>query len=395
MKKVVIVNCFDTYEDRIDLLHEFFSNKGHDVTVIQSDFRHFKKVHRTYKKQDFIFVESKPYYKNMSIDRLTSHYKYAKDAFKIVDKIKPDLLYVIIPPNSLAKFAAKYKRNNKDVKLIFDLIDLWPETMPVGKIKNLPPFTFWRMMRDNSLRYADFVIAECNLYRTILEKVLKRLKTETLYLAKRDIEINMNPTLFTDEINLCYLGSINNIIDISRIKSIIKSINELKPTTLHIIGDGESKDYLVNEIRSIGVTVEYYGKIYDSKKKQDVFDKCHFGLNIMKDNVCVGLTMKSIDYFQHGLPILNNIQADTSEIVESNQVGFNITEENIKEVAISVSSTNLEDFIEMRKNTKKVFMELFSLQAFNQSLEKIFYDSKVFSDKINSNEIEGKDYESI
>lgn len=42
----------------------------------------------------------------------------------------------------------------------------------------------------------------------------------------------------------------------------------------------------------------------------------------MKDNVCVGLTMKSIDYFQHGLPIINNIQEDTTEIVKQYKVGL-------------------------------------------------------------------------
>ena len=44
--KVAIVNCFDTYEDRVDLLYEFFIGHGHNVTVVQSDFRHFKKEHR-------------------------------------------------------------------------------------------------------------------------------------------------------------------------------------------------------------------------------------------------------------------------------------------------------------------------------------------------------------
>jgi len=52
VKKVVIVNCFDTYEDRVDLIHEFFREKGYEVTVIQSDFRHFKKNYRDDSKKD-------------------------------------------------------------------------------------------------------------------------------------------------------------------------------------------------------------------------------------------------------------------------------------------------------------------------------------------------------
>ncbi|HZJ91151.1 MAG TPA: hypothetical protein VFC89_05795, partial [Oscillospiraceae bacterium] len=307
MMKAVIVNCFDTYEDRVDLVHEFFKKQGYDVTVIQSDFRHFKKVHREEPKEEFIFVKSKTYYKNLSVARLSSHYKYAYDAFKIVEEIKPDLLYTFVPPNSLAKFAASYKQRHQDVKLILDIIDLWPESMPIGKAKKFPPFTFWGAMRDKSLKYADLVITECDLYQSVLSDSLKGVRTETVYLAKREIDVVSNPQLCEDDIHLAYLGSINNIIDIPKIKEIIGTINKVKPVTLHIIGDGESKQVLIDAARAGGATVEYHGTVYDPQEKQDIFDKCHFGLNIMKSSVCVGLTMKSMDYFQHGLPIINNI----------------------------------------------------------------------------------------
>ncbi|GCD09734.1 hypothetical protein [Clostridium tagluense] len=369
--KVVMVNCFDTYEDRIDLIHDFFIDKGHDVTVIQSDFRHFKKVKRTESKQNFIFIESKPYYKNMSVARMTSHYNYAKKAFQSVEDLRPDLLYVMVPPNSLAKFAAKYKRRHSNVKLIFDLIDLWPETMPVGKVEAFPPFCFWRAMRNSALKYAECVITECDLYREVLKKHLKGIKAETVYLAKREVNTNSHPVFNNDEIHLCYLGSINNIIDISKIKRFVKSINEVKPVTFHIIGDGESKDILINEIKSTGAIVEYYGKLYDPQKKQEIFDKCQFGLNIMKDNVCVGLTMKSIDYFQHGLPILNNIQADTTQMVDKYNIGINVTDENIEDVVAKVAKANMKELLVMKENIKKMFVSIFSLDAFNKKLQDI------------------------
>src|SRR5690606_38334337 len=136
------------------------------------------------------------------------------------------------------------KQKNKNVKLIFDLIDLWPETMPIGKAKNFPPFTFWGAMRDHSLKYADLVITECDLYQSVLHDALKSIKTETVYLAKKDIVVTSNPKLNEDEIHLAYLGSINNIIDIPKIKKIIETLQKIKPTTLHVIGDGESKEFL-------------------------------------------------------------------------------------------------------------------------------------------------------
>lgn len=364
MMKAVIVNCFDTYEDRVDLVHDFFKKLGYDVTVIQSDFRHFKKVHREESKKEFIFVKSKPYYKNLSLSRLSSHYKYASDAFKLVEKLKPDLLYTFVPPNSLAKFAASYKQKNMQVRLILDLIDLWPETMPIGKAKKFPPFTFWGAMRDKSLKHADFVITECDLYKSVLGDALKNIKTETLYLAKRDINVISNPKLNEYEIHLAYLGSINNIIDIPRIKKIIESIKIVKPVTLHIIGDGENKQELIDAARAGGASVNYYGKIYDPQEKQDIFDKCHFGLNIMKDSVCVGLTMKSIDYFQHNLPIINNIKGDTNNLVFKYNVGF-----NINNLDINMILKNEYDI--QRENTLNLFNKYFSVNTFEKKLNNI------------------------
>lgn len=364
---VVIVNCFDTYEERIELLHEYFVSKGHKVTVIQSDFRHFKKEYRTEEKENFLFVPTKPYYKNLSFSRLKSHYVFAKNAFKHVESIGPDLLYAIIPPNSIAKFAANYKKKNPSVKLIFDLIDLWPETMPVGKIKNFPPFSFWQSMRDKSLKYADFVISECDLYRSILKNVLVNLKTDTVYLAKKENLFESNPSLSENEIHLCYLGSINNIIDIPKIKSLLESVNNQKPVTLHIIGDGESREYFIEQIELTGAKVNYYGRIYDNLKKQEIFDKCHFGINIMKDEVCVGLTMKSIDYFQGGLPILNNIQGDTTTLVEEFQIGVNINTHLNSVTRIIVNINVRENFI-MREKARKMFEDFFSFESFSNKL---------------------------
>ncbi|MGX7108536.1 glycosyltransferase [Facklamia miroungae] len=367
--KAVIVNCFDTYEDRVDLVHECFLRKGYEVTVIQSDFMHIKKTSRQQLKNDYIFVKSKPYFKNLSLTRLYSHYKYGKDSFKVIEKIQPDLLYTFVPPNSLALFASKYKKRNRKMKLILDIIDLWPETLPIEKFKTLPPFTFWGKMRDNCFKYADHVITECELYQTVLSDALKNTKTQTIYLAKKEIKLVRKAQLSEKKINLAYLGSINNLIDITKIKEIIEAIKNVKPVTLHIIGDGESKQELIKEAKLSGANVIYYGKIYDPQLKQDIFDKCHFGLNIMKSSVCVGLTMKSIDYFQHGLPILNNIPSDTSKIVENYDVGLNVMDLNLKEFEKKIIFN--KDNLVKRRNALNLYEELFSSKAFFKKLDKI------------------------
>lgn len=325
--KVVIVNCFDTYEHRVDLLHNFFSSRGNQVKVYTSDFCHFEKVERTDKKEDFIYIKTKPYYKNISIARLRSHHKLSKDIFRKIGKEPIDLLWVLIPPNSFTKDATLYKRAHPHTKLIFDIMDMWPETMPVEKIEKLPLIQMWRGLRDKYLDAADEIVTECDLYHEKIPASIERKKIHTIYLAREIKTFFGKPNPPKDQYALCYLGSINNIIDISAIGKIIKELRKEKPVELHIIGDGEKRDELIETAQMSSAKVIYHGKIYDAAEKQRIFDSCHYGLNIMKDTVCVGLTMKSMDYFEAGMPIINNIHGDTWDMVEKYGIGVNYESE--------------------------------------------------------------------
>lgn len=49
--KICIIHCFDTYEHRVDLLHDYFKAKDAEVTVITSDYMHFEKENARIKKK--------------------------------------------------------------------------------------------------------------------------------------------------------------------------------------------------------------------------------------------------------------------------------------------------------------------------------------------------------
>lgn len=362
--KAVIVNCFDTYEHRVDLLHDSLTREGYDLTVLTSDFRHFEKNKRTEPKEDFIFFDAKSYQKNLSYQRLHSHRKLSKDLFAYLEGQEDniDLLWVLVPPNSFVKDAAEFKKKHKDTKLIFDLIDLWPETMPIGSVKNLFPFSIWKNLRDKNIKSADVVVTECNLYQEKLRGVLKGIKTETLYLARPLVPYTPHLNLPEDKISLCYLGSINNIIDVDVIADVIKQFMKLKPVELHIVGDGEKKEVLIAASENAGAEVIFHGKVYDRDEKQRIFDSCHYGLNIMKDSVCVGLTMKSMDYMEFGLPLINNIKGDTWELIAKNDIGINTDKEfNVPEIY---------DF-SLRDKTRRTYQNLFSVNSFNTMIKYI------------------------
>lgn len=365
----VIVNCFDTYEHRVRLLYDVFKENGFSVKVLTSDFRHFEKVRRTDNIPDFQFFKAESYKKNLSYKRLHSHYKLSKEIFgSLENSSNIDILWVLVPPNSFVKDAALYKKKHPKVKLIFDLIDLWPETMPIGPMKKFFPFSVWKNLRDKNLKYADAIVTECNLYRDVLKRVLLGKKVETLYLARPLVPYEPHLTLPQDKVNLCYLGSINNIIDVDVIANVVSEFKKLKPVTLHIVGDGEKKNQLITAVENKGCTVVFHGKVYDKIEKQKIFDSCHYGLNIMKESVCVGLTMKSMDYMEYGLPLINNIKGDTWDIIEQNQIGTNID---------SLSKEVANYSIVKRENARRFFEKYLTTESFDNVVNKIIIGKMV------------------
>lgn len=361
--KVAIVNCFDTFMDREASLRRFFMERGDDVTAIVSDFLHVEKKTRTSAPEGYTLVHAKPYQKNLSVKRMASHACYAKTVTHTLEEGDWDLIWVIAPPNSLIAQCGKYRQHHPETKLVIDINDLWPESFPIEKIKWLPPFAVWRGLRNRYLPYADAIVTECGLFQTRLS--LPDDRCTTIYLCKQEKQTECPVrALNSNEISLCYLGSINHIIDIQAISEIIQSISQVSPVTLHVIGDGENREQLLSCAETAGAKVVYHGVVYDEAEKLRIFSQCHFGLNVMRSSVCVGLTMKSMDYFAAGLPLINNIAGDTWDLIE--QCGFGL---NWK------SNTQIDwkqfDVIEAGKKARAFFERELTYEQFARRVESV------------------------
>lgn len=327
--KAVVLTCYESNEERMKLVIQSLKLEGFEVVSYTSNFSHIRKEYRNNIPEGMIALDAKAYKKNLSVSRLYSHNKFAKDVFKRVREDNPDLLYVIAPANSLVKEAYKYKRET-GVKLIIDIIDMWPESLPVSsKIKSLFPFELWKSYRSKYINCADRLITECNLYHEILKDEYKG-EINTLYWARNQKSVRYDLNL-EDNLSLLYIGSINNIINTDLMVKLV--VNYGKKVVMHIIGDGENKEEMIDKLNKV-CEVIYHGPVYDIDKKKEIFSKCHAGLNLYKNDLYIGLTVKSIDYFNFGLPVINNIIGDTSEFVRKYNVGINVDEKSILDFGI-------------------------------------------------------------
>lgn len=409
MKRMCIITDSTSYEPRADIVAGFFEAQGYHVDMLLSDFDH-----RAKKKRALVadtcscgiartYINTRPYSKNISPGRLIYHHDFAKKAYRLVNKAEAyDILYVMLPGNSLAPAAVNVSKE-KGSKLIFDLIDMWPESLPVSGISWTPPITYWRKLRDDNINKADCIITECRLYQKRLK--LDPAKTVTMYWAKtegvkaEDHKIHGNGKGYSTEkastnepagcspsmnredqtdndIRIAYLGSINNVIDISLIIKILNAVNiacidkGAGKVSLDIIGDGENREAFLDALKKAEISFNYHGAIYDEQKKREILSHCDWGINIMKPGVNVGLTMKSIDYLANGLRLINNIPGDTWEWVEKEHIGVNVAAEGAGSIENSLKKIWLPQ-IKDRDEIAGFYSENFTIEAMNRVLEKV------------------------
>ena len=87
---------------------------------------------------------------------------------------------------------------------------------------------------------------------------------------------------------------------------------------------------------------------------------------MMKPGVCVGLTMKSIDYFCYGLPLINNIPGDTWQLVEEHGIGVNCSEKTLE--------TNAEQIVDRAAELQKkrhLIQKLYELKFTQAAMQQV------------------------
>lgn len=361
-KTAYFISSTNHYNVRTGKFVNDYVKKGYDVIYVTSDFDHMTKKRycfNEYKNSKQLHVIS--YKKNLSISRILSHLMFSYKTFYMLLVCKPELVYVEVPNNSLVKSSAKYKKIN-NAEIIVDVFDMWPESMPV-KTKNMIVnwgFDIWRNFRNKNLKFADQIWIECDYYRELLSAQKINLPMETKYLKLKNAETSIEMKVSEEEIDLCYLGSINNIIDISLIEKIVSEFEKNRRTRIHIIGDGERKDEFLDILKKNSIEIIDHGKVYEIDKLQEIFNQCWFGINVLREDLAIGITMKSISYFRGGLPIINTVQGDTSRFVEECNIGINVDRHDVKSCVLRILNITKDDLACMKNNTRNLFEQKFA-----------------------------------
>lgn len=370
MKAVIVTNS-SSYEPRAEKVGRFLQKQGFQVLWIQSDFDHRRKRKFHRQAEDHCFIDTVPYKKNLSVRRMYSQYDFSRKVYRLLQDQQADLLYVLIPANSLTPVASRLKKRS-GARLVLDILDLWPESLPIKGIEWFWPIQCWRKLRDEHLPAADLVLTECRLYQELLGMDSNPdVKRKAVMYWPKEREPEGKPVFSPDRdrLHIGYLGSINHIIDMELIAEILDKVNRKKPVLVHVIGDGEKREVFLEMLRGRGISTEYHGAVYDEEIKRQILEKCSFGINMMKETVQVGLTMKSIDYFCFGMPLINNIKGDTWDLVERYGIGVNCPREAADQSAEKILEIS-EALQKKRGLIRELYGQLFTEKAMEEVLER-------------------------
>lgn len=369
--RALLISAFGYYKERLCYIEKVLKEQGYETNIIQSDFEHLSKKRITVPQKTSMLIPVPAYRKNISIQRVISHLVFSVKVASYMEESSFCLVYAILPPNSVGNVLKRLKKERPEIKIIVDVYDMWPESFPSAVSKCIL-LNGWKKMRNSILKEADYVFLECGYYRKLLSPYLQNNKNSVLYLCRQTLTEPIRYEYNKNELSLCYLGSINNIFDLDFTLLLLKELNIRRKIVIHIIGDGEKREQFLNLLKCNGLHYIYYGTLFDAQIKRQIFSKCHFGLNLYKVGSAIGLTMKSLDYFQAGLPIISKNIYDTRQLIKHYHSGFDLTNENQDKIINDILAINENNWNLMHDNTIKMFDEVFSDTICLKKLREVF-----------------------
>ena len=389
---------------RSQMIAEALVPAGHEVTWWVSTFNHNTKTFRS--KEDIVVspkftirpVQTNGYKRNISFQRIQSENEYSKQIYLNAHKYKsPDIIIMSDPALFRSKPIIKLVKEKKAL-LVLDVIDLWPELFHIifpkflSKIGNLifAPLYFHR---KNLFRKADAIIAVSESYLDLAKKIAPNLSMEymkSVYyginLAKfRSVEERssvlpfplQNITRTKGELLAIYASSLGSNYDLKTLLEAVKLLEKRKINLKVLIaGIGPLKDYIISFIKENNLKQVIYIGNPDSSTMSSIFSYCDIGLSMYVKGSTVAMPIKAFNYFCAGLPIVNSLKGDLSDILLKHNAGSNFEPENARSLVevlqgLINSPSKLETMAKNSYNLASLFDEKIQYKKVLDMVEKL------------------------
>ncbi len=337
----------DNLNTRFNCLVREAIKKDHEVTFWASTFKHNVKEQRFNTDTEFnlkddlklFFIKSKPYYKNISLSRLYSHYIYSKDLIKKFNKQvkKPDLIVIAFPPISIA-YEVIIWASAKNIPVVVDIIDPWPDVFEAhfAKVPKVISNLIFSPLR-NRVKYifknANAVTSISNQYIEWSKRYNSQLKNQACFYPSIDyrlikeqlVNVSKDIEKRQDVFTVIYAGSLGYSYDIPTILKVAELLYNKYGLQIRftIAGDGPQKS-MVEEYQSKFPNIRYTGRLTKEKLMEE-YHCSDMGLTQHIKGATQSVTYKLFDLLACGLPILNSLEGEMRNIILDNNVGLHNT----------------------------------------------------------------------
>jgi glycosyltransferase involved in cell wall biosynthesis len=157
-----------------------------------------------------------------------------------------------------------------------------------------------------------------------------------------------------DRLTIVYIGNIGHLYDFSTLLSALALPDLRNKYQLFIIGDGDRRTWLINQLQLLSIQFTYFGIEYKSDTLTDILSRCDIGFNGYF-NTTAAFSYKASTYIAAGLPILNSMKGDLYGIVEQCGIGYNYVAGDVRSLSNCLSSASREGLHVMAEKSGEFF----------------------------------------
>ena len=341
-------------------LTKLFTDNGHEVRIITSNFFHQEKKFRYIKEKEIQynklvkinFIHSTGYYKNTSIKRFIDHVVVSYNLYKFLKKQKsyPDFAIIGYPPPEFAYIAASWLKKN-NIKFTLDIKDFWPLTF--NNYKNyLLQFVFY------IYRYLFYKTMLKTSFITTMSKSLSNYLIKKFSIKKKYFELPLVNIFENQKINnskkieykkvldkfikknskvFFFIGSFTKSFNFLPILNIAKQLEkEQKNIKFIMCGYNELFNKMKNNNKNL-TNILFLERTNTATNKY-ISIKSHGALAPYNNffDFEKNIPNKIYDYLAFNKKIITPLKGDTQKFLKKNKAGFFYNDEkSLKRILIN------------------------------------------------------------
>lgn len=306
--------------------------RGHKVTWFLSNFEHRSKAFRADISSDprlpgvrIRCLPSRAYGKNISIARI----RYEKSfglAFKaeVANLPEPDCIILAEPSLFFGAPVRKFAQL-RNIPLIVDILDLWPELFDIALPKVIRPagrllFAPLYARRRALLREAAGVVACTSAYADMARKFTGR-PVQTFYLGvdveeiRRGMEAEaLNNLEAFNGLTCVYAGTLGEAYDMACLSEAIADLAREERVRVIVAGNGPARENFSRLSAAHPETLIYLGEVQPDRLGE-VYAHAQVGLCTYAAGSTVSMPVKLYDYMAAGLAVVTSLRGEISDVL--------------------------------------------------------------------------------